>query len=216
MWNEQEHYAEDPFCSGSVSVTWRRGAVFLRKMKPKSCWTSLSDRRNSLLPFHSPSRFYLPLSHSEKTGQDFLKLHPAPFLNPISNLSRRTVSSMRYPISLCSSHEELSRDRSDPSESTSCSPKPPIIIPSEKWVRKNTVLTVAIKSHPEMQFSTPAHTPYTVKSCVSPRLNRKPISNSRVRLTHISVWESALTIYFPRKTTLPCLTRLLKWIETLR
>lgn len=88
--------------SWGVSVTWRRGRVFLWKMSPKSHAEPSSDRGNSLLLFHFHSSFYLLLSHSEKHVQDFSKLPPASFFfNPISNLSPFTL----YPISLFSSQK---------------------------------------------------------------------------------------------------------------
>lgn len=117
----------------SVSMTWRWGTVFLRKMKPESHWT-LAWQKNSLLLFHFRSHFYLLLSHSEKVRGRFLEITICPLFQ--SNF--QSFSLMLYPISLSSSHLKLSWNQGDPSENTSSSPKLPHYHPIKNIATQKT------------------------------------------------------------------------------
>lgn len=62
MWNEQEHYAEDPFCSGSVSVTWRRWS---QSHAEPLCLTE----GTACSPFILPHAFIFHFHIQKKTGK---------------------------------------------------------------------------------------------------------------------------------------------------
>lgn len=70
-------------------------------------------------------------------------------------------------------------------------------------------------SHPRHCSHTNTHTLYTFcLTSVELKAHLEHIVQiAGVRQTHISVWESALTIYFQRNAALPHLTRRQKWIE---
>ncbi len=215
----------------SVSMTWRWGTVFPRKMKPESHWT-LAWQKNSLLLFHFRSHFYLLLSHSEKVRGRFLEITICPLFQ--SNF--QSFSLMLYPISLSSSHVKLSWDQGDPSENTSSSPKLPHYHPIKKiatqktsshwglwalimvWIQCHTLDTALntythththththtrthAHTHTRTHAHTRTHTVYTF--CLTSaelKVHLKHIvQTARVRQTNISIWESALTIYFQQE-----------------